>query len=196
MMRKTITQLALVCLAPIAFGQTNYEIDAQAMSWTPNDLTIQLGDSVTWKNANSGTHNVNGTTATYPSNPESFSMLTTGTNWTFGKRFNIPGVYLYRCDVHASMMTGKVTVVDPSAGVEENVASTITFGPNPATDIITIHAKTTDFTVVIYDMAGNKVMDREMKNENQLNVSSLTKGAYVIEVRSGGSIVQESLIKN
>lgn len=195
-MKKTLTQLALVCLAPLAFGQTDYVINAQAMSWNPNDLTIQMGDSVTWINANNGTHNLNGTTATYPSNPESFSMLTTGSNWTFGKRFNVPGVYLYRCNVHASMMTGKVTVVDPSAGIEENTASTITFGPNPATDIITINAKATDFTVVIYDMAGNRVMSEEMKNQNQLNVSSLTKGTYVIEINTGTSKVQEQFIKN
>ena len=181
-MKKTITQLVLVCLAPIAFGQTNYEIDAQSMSWSPNDLTIQVGDSITWKNANSGVHNVNGTTTTYPSNPESFSMLTTGSNWTFGKRFNVPGVYMYRCDVHSSMMIGKVTVVDPSAGVEENVASAITFGPNPATDVVRIHAKTTDFTVAIYDMAGNKVLAREMKNESELKrkANSNPKRAAVV----------------
>jgi plastocyanin len=193
---KKITQLFLMCLAPVAFGQTNHQIDAQAMSWSPNDMTIDLGDSVTWVNNNNGSHNLNGTTATYPSNPESFSMLTTGTNWTFGKRFNIAGIYMYRCNVHSAMMTGKITVVDPSLGLGENAASTISFGPNPATESITIQTKSTDFNVVIYDMAGNQVLSENLKNKNQLNVSSLKQGTYVIEIRTEGTIVQDKFIKN
>lgn len=193
---KKITQLFMMCLAPVAFGQTNYTINAQAQSWSPNDLTIDLGDSVTWINNNNGSHNLNGTTATYPANPESFSMLTTGTNWTFGKRFNIAGIYMYRCNVHSAMMTGKVTVVDPSLGVGENVASTISFGPNPATETITIQTKSTDFNVVIYDMAGHQVLSENLKNKNQLNISSLKQGTYVIEISAEGTIVQDKFIKN
>jgi plastocyanin len=193
---KKFTQVVMMCLAPVAFGQTNHQINAQAMSWSPNDLTIDLGDSVTWVNNNSGSHNLNGTTATYSSNPESFGMPTVGTNWTFGKRFNVPGIYLYRCDPHSQVMTGKVTVVDPSLGVGENAVSAISFGPNPATETITIQSNASEMDVVIYDMAGNKVLSENLKNKNQLNISSLKQGAYVIEIRANGTILQEQLIKN
>ena len=37
---KKFTQVMMMCLAPVAFGQTNHTINAQGMSWTPNDLTI------------------------------------------------------------------------------------------------------------------------------------------------------------
>lgn len=195
-MKKTITQLLFVCASPFVFGQTNFEIDAQAMSWSPNTLTIEVGDSVTWINSNNGTHNLNGTTATYPSNPESFSMLTAGTNWTFGKRFNIAGTYTYRCNVHSSVMIGTLTVEDPNAGITQNSVSAISFGPNPANDIITINTKSNDFTVVVYDMMGNKVISEQLKNQNQLNVSSLLKGMYTIEINANGTKVQEQLIKN
>ena len=193
---KRFTQLVMICLAPVAFGQTNYTVNAQATSWSPNDLTIDLGDSVTWVNNNNGSHNVNGTTATFPANPESFSMLTIGTNWTFGKRFNVPGVYMYRCNVHSAMMTGKVTVVDPSLGLGDQAVSAITFGPNPANDVISIQTKATDFTVVIYDMAGNRVLAENLKNKNELNISSLKQGTYVIEINANGTIVQDKFIKN
>lgn len=193
---KRFTQLVMMCLAPVAFGQTNYTVDAQAMSWSPNDLTIDLGDSVTWINNNNGSHNLNGTTATFPQNPESFSMLTTGTNWTFGKRFNIAGVYMYRCNVHSSVMTGKVTVVDPNLGLGEQTASAISFGPNPASETITIQTKATDFNVVIYDMAGHRVLSENLKNKNELNVSSLKQGTYVIEIEAEGTILQDKFIKN
>lgn len=193
---KKITQLFMMCLAPVAFGQTNHTVNAQPQSWSPNDLTIDLGDSVTWVNNNNGSHNLNGTTATFPANPEAFSMMTVGTNWTFGKRFNVAGVYLYRCDVHSAMMTGKVTVIDPNLGVGENTASAITFGPNPATETITIQTKATDFNVVIYDMSGKQVLSENLKNKNQLNISSLKQGTYVIEINAEGTILQEKLVKN
>lgn len=194
---KKFTQLFMMCLAPVAFGQTNYQIDAQASSWSPNDLTIDLGDSVTWINNSNGSHNLNGTTATFPANPESFSMLTIGTNWTFGKRFNVAGIYMYRCNPHSAMMTGKVTVVNPStAGLGENTASAITFGPNPANEVITIQTKATDFNVVIYNMAGQQVLSENLKNKNELNVSFLKQGTYVIEIRAEGTIVQDQFIKN
>lgn len=194
-MRK-FTQLFMVCLAPVAFGQTNHQINAQAMSWSPNDITIDLGDSVTWVNNNNGTHNVNGTTATYPSNPESFSMLTSGSNWTFGKRFNVPGIYMYRCDVHSAMMTGKVTVIDPSLGLTDNKASGIVFGPNPANDLITIQANSTDFKVAVYDMLGHQVLSQHLVNQDQLNVSALNKGMYLIEINVEGKLIQQRLMKN
>lgn len=193
---KKFTQIVMMCLAPVAFGQTNHTINAQAMSWAPNDLTIDLGDSVTWVNNNAGSHNLNGTTTTYPQNPESFGMPTVGMSWTFGKRFNVPGIYMYRCDPHSSMMTGKVTVVDPSLGVGDHAASVITFGPNPANDVITIQTTATDFNVVIYDMAGNRVMAENLKNKNELNVASLKHGTYVIEINANGTILQDKFIKN
>ncbi|WP_300664142.1 T9SS type A sorting domain-containing protein [Fluviicola sp.] len=194
-MRK-ITQLFMMCLAPIAFGQTNHQINAQSMSWSPNDITIDMGDSVTWVNNNNGTHNVNGTTATYPANPESFSMLTTGSNWTFGKRFNVPGIYMYRCDVHSTMMTGKVTVIDPSLGLATNQTSGFVFGPNPAEDMITIQANTADFKVTVYDMLGHQVLSQHMVDQNQLNVSALNKGMYLIEINVEGKLIQQRLMKN
>lgn len=195
-MRKK-TLLFMMCLSSLTFGQTNHQVDAQAMSWSPNDLTIEVGDSVTWINNNNGTHNVNGTTATYPSNPESFSMLTSGSNWTFGKRFNVPGIYMYRCDIHSSMMTGKVTVVDPSLGLDNiQTASGIIFGPNPAGDQITIQANTTDFTVSIYDMVGHCMISQRMVGQTHLSVASLNPGTYLVEINVEGKRVLERLMKN
>lgn len=195
-MRKKML-LFMMCMSAFTFGQTNYQINAQATSWSPNDLTIEVGDSVTWINNNSGTHNVNGTTATYPANPESFSMLTSGTNWTFGKRFTIPGIYMYRCDIHSAMMTGKVTVVDPSLGLDNiQSASGISFGPNPAGNEITIRANASDFRVAIYDMVGHQVLSERLVDQTHLSVASLPQGTYLIEINVEGKRVLERLMKN
>lgn len=194
-MRK-FTQLFLVFLAPAAFGQTTHQVNAQAMSWSPNDITIDVGDSVSWINNGAGSHNLNGTTATFPSNPESFSRMTVGTNWQFGKRFNVPGVYLYQCDPHAPGMAGKVTVVDPSLGVGKNTALNVLFGPNPATDVITIQTDASELDVVIYDLAGNLVLSKNMANQKEFNVASLKAGVYMLEIRSNGKVFQDRLVKN
>lgn len=95
-------------------------ITAQNFSFTPADITIYVGESVEW-DATSGVHNVNGSQATYPSNPESFySGDPAAAPWSYIYTFNTPGVYHYRCDLHyTSGMVGTVTVIDyPVAPIE------------------------------------------------------------------------------
>jgi len=92
-------------------GQANYNITVSGTSFSPNEITIFAGDNVIWENV-SGSHNVNGTTTTYPSNPESFGN-SVGTAWSYSYVFNTPGIYDYRCDSHYEFgMTGKITVVE------------------------------------------------------------------------------------
>ncbi len=76
--------------------------------FNPSSLTIAQGDTVIWTNT-SGSHNVNGTTSTFPSNPESFGN-SVGTGWTFQHVFRTVGNYSYQCDPHAPGMSGSVTV--------------------------------------------------------------------------------------
>lgn len=80
-------------------------------TFTPADITINVGETVVWANA-AGFHNVNGSLATYPNNPEGFTNgAPSGDAWTFSHTFNTPGVYDYRCDPHATQgMVGTVTV--------------------------------------------------------------------------------------
>ena len=75
-----------------------------------DSLNINVGDTVLWIN-NSGFHNVNGTTVTYPANLESFGNSLASAPWTFQYVFNTKGTYTYRCDAHFIMgMIGKVIV--------------------------------------------------------------------------------------
>lgn len=192
---KNFTYLVASLITSFSFGQTDHVVNAQAMSWSPDDITINVGDSITWFNNGAGNHNLNGTTATFASNPESFTSGAASGNWIFGKRFNVPGVYLYRCDVHSAMMIGKVTVVDPSTSLSENSAITMKFGPNPAKDVINFTTDSKDFSIQIYDMLGNKVVSQRMKDQNQLDISSLTPGMYMVEIKTGDQYIKKKLIK-
>jgi plastocyanin len=96
-------------------GFADYTVTVQSNFFDPADLTIETGQSVKWVNLG-GFHNVNGSQATYPNNPESFgSGAASSDPWEYIFTFTIPGVYDYQCDPHVGFgMIGTVVVEDPA----------------------------------------------------------------------------------
>ena len=94
-MKKLFTLFLALSTILVVNAQTTHNVSVTSNVFTPADLTIEVGDEVVWTN-NGGFHNVNGTTATYPSNPESFGN-STGTGWTYSFTFNTEGFYDYQC---------------------------------------------------------------------------------------------------
>ena len=170
-------------------GQVSHEVTASNFTFSPNELTITVGDTVIWKNT-SGTHNVNGTTATYPSNPESFGNAL-GVGWTFKHVFNIAGIYDYRCDLHYSMgMTGKITVQQPTGITGTIVEDQVLLYPNPARDYITIDLQN-NFekleSVRILDLLGKELVssnDMAGSTNQRFDVSRLNPGVYLMQVET------------
>jgi len=89
-------------------------VEVSSNVFTPKDITIDVGQTVQWINKG-GNHNVNGTKAAYPNNPEGFGNGAPSTTaWVYEFKFNIAGVYTYKCDPHAALgMIGTVTVKSP-----------------------------------------------------------------------------------
>lgn len=143
----TLILLILTGLMLPASGQTSYMVEVTSNVFTPNEITISPGDTVIWTNTQ-GSHNVNGTQATFPDNPESFGN-DVGAGWTYSHVFTIPGTYDYRCDPHFGWgMTGKLIV-------EDNSSSAITInltGMGP-------HVGQESYFSLI-NMASGKVIDR------------------------------------
>ena len=86
----------------------NYDISiTDGMVFNPDDLTINVGDTVTWTNDDNMGH-----TATSTSGPTSFDSgnIASGATWPF--TFTEPGTYDYKCSYHSSM-TASITVVEP-----------------------------------------------------------------------------------
>ncbi|MGQ8335778.1 T9SS type A sorting domain-containing protein [Sunxiuqinia sp. A32] len=103
----------LLLLAGSLLAQTTHDVSVTNNQFSPSSLTINVGDKVIWTNTE-GSHNVNGTTANFASNPESFGN-DVSTGWTFEYTFNTAGSYQYQCDPHASLgMTGAITVNEVS----------------------------------------------------------------------------------
>lgn len=123
----------LVCL----FGfmtlsaQSSHLIVTSGLNFSPSELTIEVGDTVVWRNEGGGSHNVNGTTMTYPSNPEGFTNGgASGALWEYEFVFTMPGDYTYQCDPHASLnMIGFITVNDNTSGNADLVITEIMYNP-------------------------------------------------------------------
>ena len=80
-------------------------------------------------------------------------------------------------------------------GVSDNaVKSNLKVYPNPATDIVNVSSNKKIENVTVMDMTGKKV--QSFKAGNQINVSSLAKGTYILQVYYGeGAVENTKLIK-
>jgi plastocyanin len=107
-------------LAAPAWGATT-DVDVANFAFTPANITVQQGDSVTWHfNGTSAfdlRHSVTadrGQADSWDSDPGNGSPLH-ATGDTFSHTFNTAGTFIYHCKVHASM-EGHVTVRAPGGG--------------------------------------------------------------------------------
>ncbi|MEO5642748.1 MAG: T9SS type A sorting domain-containing protein [Bacteroidia bacterium] len=92
--------------------------------------------------------------------------------------------------------TAKVNFSNITA-VNETIESAPVFSvfPNPAADILIIDLdlKTADFTVTVYDLAGQKISTA--KNTRQIDIFTLSQGAYLIEVNASQKASRKLFIK-
>jgi plastocyanin len=108
-MKRMFTLLTLMTVAAISYAQDHIVMTVGNTGFNPSSLTVFVGETVEFQNAG-GTHNINGTQATYPANPASFGN-SIGSGWTYQYTFTTVGAYTYRCDVHPNMV-GTITVME------------------------------------------------------------------------------------
>lgn len=125
-MKKLVLSSLMVVLATLFSFAQDHIVTLSGFVFTPSNLTITQGESVLFDNV-SGLHNVNGSLATYPNNPEGFSSgAVASAPWQFTHTFNTPGVYDFRCDQHIGVnMVGTITV-EPAGGLPMYDIATVT----------------------------------------------------------------------
>jgi len=99
--------LFLFCIPFLGIAQNSHTINTAGSTFSPVNLTINVGDTVIWNNTG-GSHNVNATQVTFPNNPEGFGNAVAGAGWTFQWIFTMAGTYDYQCDSHAAGMSGVI----------------------------------------------------------------------------------------
>ena len=109
-MKQKLSFLLIALISSIYLHSNNHIVNTQGMSFSPSSLSINVGDTVTFVNSN-GSHNVNGSTLTFPNNPAGFSNPSgVSSAWTYSYVFNLSGTYNYQCDPHLPSMVGVITV--------------------------------------------------------------------------------------
>jgi plastocyanin len=157
----TLAWFAFILLASIATGQaaTVTATGSDMFSGTP--LTINAGDSVTFKNVGGGEHNVR-------ANDNSFRCANgcddsggNGTpstaNWSFTRTFNTPGTVGYYCETHGSPTAGmrgsiivKAVTPPPPTITIGGYMSGNWFNPNQGGSGFQIEAATNNNMIVIW----------------------------------------------
>lgn len=125
---RQFTFLCALFATGFLMAQTNHRVEVRSNVFDPRDITIQVGDTITWENVN-GFHNVNGTQDDYPDNPVGFGNGTASAPWSYQFVFDTEGFYEYQCDPHVFLdMIGTVTV-QAGAGDESVVITEIMYNP-------------------------------------------------------------------
>lgn len=183
-------------------GGANWEPVAPNGTWFFGDIAYVPGTPNTYVTTGINSDAAQGTGSAYSTDG--------GLNWTIID--NIPGI--------EGGQRGKVSFLNPTTGwagyfsdgpsgtegifkfsgnlalgVSDNaVKSNLKVYPNPATDIVNISANRKIESVTVMDMTGKKV--QSFKAGNQINVSSLAKGIYILQVYYGeGAVENTKLIK-
>ena len=101
-----------------------HTIEMRDNSFTPRELTVAVGDTVTWTNAGQAIHDAVDVTSGEDA-PAAFDSgnILAGESFTF--TFTEPGTYEYRCTFHSgqSWGVGMVGVITVEAGPAPNTAT-------------------------------------------------------------------------
>ena len=186
--------LVFTLLSNFAFSQTNHELN-WGMSSTNQQITIDVGDSVTWT-WGSGSHNLRSTGGV-----ETFdSGYFTGPGAQFSYTFTNPGVTTYICDPHPNSMYGAVNVVG-TASFDDQSLLNLSLYPNPASNIINLSIENlanAELKIEVYDVIGrlNKTVNTTFENnKTSLDISKLTSGIYIVKVINGDAVSVKRFVK-
>ncbi|MBP6078585.1 MAG: hypothetical protein KA505_07240 [Xanthomonadales bacterium] len=91
---KSACMLAWSILASAAASAATIDVDVSSFRYTPNSVTIHVGDTVRWTNSG-GFHNVR-------ADDGSFGNTASSSLWSFSHTFNSVGEFGYFCQVHSS----------------------------------------------------------------------------------------------
>lgn len=124
------------------------------------------------------------------------SVANTAGLWTTGDFIMLAPPYQYNGDGFQNGVTNWDTVLGIK-DFENNLKFTIS--PNPTTSILTLKlsANLIDGNIKIFDILGKQVITKEIYSNNlvQINVSSLSKGMYLVKVSSEKNTQTKRFIK-
>ncbi|MBF6608994.1 MAG: T9SS type A sorting domain-containing protein [Flavobacterium sp.] len=81
---------------------------------------------------------------------------------------------------------------------DRDIASTISIFPNPVTNLLNVSSSTVMDSYKLYDVSGRLVKSAQLSGSaaNQIDVSSLMSGSYILKLKSGDETVTRKFIKS
>lgn len=175
-------------------AQTTHIVETSGNSFSPADLTVEVGDIVEWRNTSQGLHNVVADDGSFTSGSPSTS------NWTFQFVFDEVGDNPYYCEIHGAAggigMSG-VVHVNPVTGVEDDskkydyrLDQNYPNPFNPSTTISYAVSQTSKVKLTIFDILGNEVsrLVNDVKTAGEYNVNwtaqNLASGIYMLQLEA------------
>lgn len=210
MIKSKIFLLFFLLSAGFLYSQTTHNVAVQNFSFTPQYLTISVGDIVKWTNT-SGSHNVRAEDNSFFSGPAAPAP------WEFTHTFTTVDSFPYYCEPHQSMgMTGAIVVRNP-VGVNDDETIVNQFKleqnfPNPFNPSTTIKfdipaslnpsqgGTLRNVTLKVYDILGREIVTLvdEPKNEGRyeviFNASSLASGVYIYKLQADDYINSKKML--
>ena len=107
-----------------------------------------------------------------------------GTHFSADSTRELGRRYAYVMQQYVGTSSKELTEAD-SLNENTDSNSSISVSPNPTSEIIHISGVSVNETFIIYDMSGAIVMESE---ENDINVSELNSGSYVISTSKGNKV--------
>ncbi len=200
-MKKIIPTLILALAFTLAYGQTTHTISAAGNAFSPDSLLVNVGDTVVFNvgamhptvQTSLNTWNANGTT------PQGGGFNFQSGNGSFV--VTNAQVYYYVCQAHVvpDGMKGRIFAQNVSA-VKELQLIEVEIFPNPVGDelVLKVHDYTEISDLRIVDLSGKLVKQLDAGSESSdqsFDVSTLTKGNYILIVKSGNDTKEMRFVK-
>ncbi len=190
-MKKNILSIVLFLTGASGFSATT-TISNSGTTFTPNAITINLGDDVSFSITIS--HNaIEVSKATYDANkntalPGGFSVDFGGGTVSADKLTE--GVHYYVCSPHASIgMKGTINVAGTTGIAVKTSSSEISIFPNPSDGNFQLKINNASsiqkFDLEIYSLIGAKVYskkDLQQQGTSNIEAADLPKGTYVLKL--------------
>ncbi len=176
---------------------------AFGFNYSPISLSVSVGDTLRWQ-GDFETHPLRSTTI-----PAGAQSWTNSIGTAFFYVVQIPGSYLYQCEVHAPEMSGSftataATAVDDKASptqpsvfqLEQNYPNPF----NPSTRITYSVAETSPVSLRIFNAIGEEVstlvtgIQEPGSHEVDFDGTGLPTGMYLYRLEAGGSTATKRLI--
>jgi plastocyanin len=177
--------LSVLILLSISARATVHMVDVANFSFTPDTMTVIVGDTVQWMWI-SGTHTT--TSTSVPAGAATWNNSINSSISFFNYKVTVAGVYNYDCAIH-TFMTGTFTATDPS-GIA-SISTEPTFTWSMVNDEVTMQMNfnsATALSIHLFNLLGANVrtlgsLQNVVGTYNEtFSLSGVPKGIYFLEV--------------